>query len=365
MRERFDIVVIGAGPAGALTAMMLARQDCRVALFDRKRAGNLSVGETLPPQSSGLLAELGLLEPFVIQGHRRSPGIVSAWGSANPLAKDYLFSTHGDGWHIDRCAFNYLLREAAVGAGAKLFEETSIEACVPRPEGWRVQAGGRECDCRILVDATGRHPSSKLPHPSRLVYDRLISVAGITTARSDGHDVPSDYTLIESVEEGWFYSALLPNGKYIVTFTTDADIYAAGRAAGSAYLDQQLGRAPLTRARIREFPRVYAAFSAVTMRRKVAAKANWIAIGDAARSHDPLSGLGLWSAMTGAMKAAPMIQDMRGGNAQSVDRYNTDHDRAFVRYREKHVAYYELEKRWPGSPFWARRHRGQEPRNFD
>jgi flavin-dependent dehydrogenase len=365
MRERFDVVVIGAGPAGALTAMPLARQECRVALFDRKRSGSFSVGETLPPQVSWLLADLGLFERFSTQGHRRSPGIVSAWGSEEPLAADYLFSTNGDGWHVDRSAFNQLLREAAIGAGASLFEETSIKTCFSSVRGWTVHAGDSECDCQILVDATGRHPSSKLPHPSRLVYDRLISIVGLTKANANGGHTPSDYTLIESVKDGWFYSALLPNGNYIVTFTTDADVYTAGRAACSAYLDGQLRGAPLTRARIRELPREITAFSAVTMQRKMVAKDNWIAVGDAAQSYDPLCGLGVWTAMNAARKAAPVIQGMREGNAQSAEAYNMKHQQAFASYREKHAAYYALERRWLESAFWARRHRGLEARDFD
>jgi flavin-dependent dehydrogenase len=365
MRERFDVVVIGAGPAGSLTAMILARQGCRVAVFDRKRSGSFSVGETLPPQTSRLLADLGLFKRFVSQGHRRSPGIVSAWGSADPLATDYLFSANGDGWHIDRSAFNQLLRETAIGAGARFFKETAIEACVPSGRVWTLHAGGSECDCQILVDAAGRHPSSKLPHPSRLVYDRLICVAGLSGPNTDGGHVPSDYTLVESVKDGWFYSALLPSGNYIVTFTTDADIYTAGRGACSAYLDEELRGAPLTRGRIREFPMKTTAFSAVTMRRKVAAKVNWIAVGDAARSYDPLSGLGVWSAMNAALKAAPVIHGMREGHAEAAEAYNTEHEQAFASYREKHAAYYALENRWPESPFWDRRHRGLEPRDLD
>ena len=365
MRERFDIVVIGAGPAGSLTAMLLARQGCRVALFDRKRSGSFSVGETLPPQTSQLLADLGLLESFVTQGHRRSPGIVSAWGSADPLATDYLFSTNGDGWHIDRSAFNQLLREAAVGAGARLFEQTSITTCFSSVRGWTVHAGASECDCQVLVDATGRHPSSKLPHPSRLVFDRLISIAGLAKANANGGHTPSDYTLIESVKDGWFYSALLPSGKYIVTFTTDADVYTEGRAVCSAYLDGQLRGAPLTRARIREFPAESTAFSAVTMQRKMMAKDNWIAVGDAAQSYDPLCGLGVSSAMNAARKAVPVIQGMREGNAQLAEGYNMKHKEAFASYQKKHAAYYALERRWPRSAFWARRHRGLEGRDFD
>ena len=365
MRERFDSLIIGAGPAGSLTAMLLARHGCRVALFDRKRSGSFSVGETLPPQVSRLLADLGLFDLFTSQGHRCSPGLISAWGSEEPLARDYLFSAHGNGWHIDRCAFNRLLREAAVAAGARLFEETVIERCAPSIGGWMVHTGDSELHCQILIDATGRHLSDKVPHASRAVYDRLISIAGLTKADANGGHTPSDYTLIESVRDGWFYSALLPSGDYIVMFTTDADLYTAGRAACSAYLEGQLRMAPLTRARVGKFPRETTAFSAITMQRKVVATSNWIAVGDAARSYDPLSGLGVWSAMTAAVKAAPVIQSLREGNMHCVEEYNVKHRQAFATYRQKHAAYYALEHRWPESPFWVRRHRGLEARDLD
>lgn len=365
MREEFEIIVIGAGPAGSLVAMTLARQGCRVALFDRKCSSSFSVGETLPPQATRLLAELGLLDRFVAQGHRRSPGIVSVWGSADPLAADYLFSTNGDGWHIDRSAFNRLLRESAVDAGARFFDQTLIDTCAPSTRGWTLRVGRIEYYCQVLVDATGRHPSRKLPHRSRLIYDRLISIAGLSKPNEYDDHVPSDYTLVESVKDGWFYSALLPSGNHIVTFTTDADVYAAGRAACSTYINEQLRGAPLTRARIRTFPNEAMTFSAVSMQRKVAAKDNWIAVGDAARSYDPLSGLGVWSAMNGAREVAPVIQDMCRDKVQSAEEYNAKHHKRFASYREKHSAYYKIENRWPESPFWARRHHGLEPRDFD
>jgi len=365
MRERFDSLVIGAGPAGALTAMLVARQGYQVALFDRKPSATFLVGETLPPQVSRFLTDLGLFDRFISQGHRRSPGIVSAWGTEEPLARDYLFSTNGDGWHIDRRAFNKLLKEAAVATGVRLFEGTSIDRCAPSSAGWTVHASDSEFECQILIDATGRHPLGRLPHPSRLVYDRLISIAGVTRANDHASHASSDYTFIESVKDGWFYSALLPSQKYIVTFTTDADVYVAGRAACSDYLQEQLRTAPLTRARIREFPKENAAFSAVTMQRKVVATTNWIAVGDAARSYDPLCGLGVWTAMNAALKAAPLIQSMQEGHAHRAEDYNMKHQQAFANYLQKHAAYCALEHRWPESPFWARRHRGLEARNFD
>src|SRR5437879_3667767 len=84
-------------------------------------------------------------------------------------------------------------------------------------------SAGVEFACTVLVDASGRRPAKNLPYPSRTIHDRLIAVAGfVETGRN--HQAASDYTLIEAVREGWFYSALLPNSNYVMTFTTDADL---------------------------------------------------------------------------------------------------------------------------------------------
>ncbi len=143
---------------------------------------------------------------------------------------------------------------------------------------------------------------------SRFVYDRLISVAGLTGETAGGGVAP-DYTLIESVRDGWFYSALLPNVRYIATFTTDADLYAAGRARSSTYLNEQLRAAPLTMARIGRFFAATAAFSAITTQRKAVVQSNWMAVGDAARSYDPLSGHG--SPEFHAVRRAPRRQSWK------------------------------------------------------
>jgi|GEM_PF-893552 len=43
-----DVVVAGAGPAGAVAAGLLARAGLSVVLVDRPRSGVETIGETLP-----------------------------------------------------------------------------------------------------------------------------------------------------------------------------------------------------------------------------------------------------------------------------------------------------------------------------
>ncbi len=52
-----DVAIVGGGPAGALTGLLLARQGWRVRLFDRERFPRPKLcGDTLNPGALAVLA---------------------------------------------------------------------------------------------------------------------------------------------------------------------------------------------------------------------------------------------------------------------------------------------------------------------
>ena len=357
MPDCCHVVVMGGGPAGCVTAMLLARAGCSVVVVDKCRTGGFCVGETLSPKASRIIANLGLSEAFRAQGHRASPGIVSVWGDAEPLATDFLFSPWGCGWHIDRSKFNAMLLEAAINAGAAFSGETEVTACVEEHHGWYLSLArqnlSRTLKCSLVVDARGRCSPAVFGFPRGTKMDRLVAVAGLS-APAPGTCL-SDYTLVEAVDEGWFYSAMLPRGDYIVAYMTDADLYAAGRQRSNAFLADQISKAPHTQERIDRVPAALTLYSAITTLRDTVIRRNWIAVGDAARSYDPLSGLGLWTAMKTASDAAPVIMAMLDGNLTDAIEYESANREAFALYLKAYRTHYGRERRWPQSKFWARR----------
>jgi flavin-dependent dehydrogenase len=356
MKEEFDVLVLGGGPAGCVTALELARRGCGVAVVDRPVRNRGAIGETLPPHSNGLFKRLKLTERFLALRPLAARGTLSVWGAAATEVNDFFFAPHGNGWHVDRSAFNRMLMCAAGDAGAHIFANVADLGCRGDGDGWQItfscEAGVRKVRCRIAVDASGRTATRHFGFPGRTIFDHLIAVAGEARPKAG----TSDYTLVEAIESGWFYSALLPSGNYMVSYMTDADLYSAGRRSSPGFLERELAKARLTAARIESMP-LREAHPAHTSVREYVARRNWLAVGDAARSYDPLSGLGLMNAMTHAVAASQTILCMLDGDYESAAEYEDANRRAFTEYRATHRSYYALEDRWPDSPFWRRRNK--------
>ena len=56
-----DVLIVGAGPAGSIAALVLARAGARVLVIDREKFPRHKLcGDTLNPGTVALLASLGL-----------------------------------------------------------------------------------------------------------------------------------------------------------------------------------------------------------------------------------------------------------------------------------------------------------------
>jgi 2-polyprenyl-6-methoxyphenol hydroxylase-like FAD-dependent oxidoreductase len=85
---------------------------------------------------------------------------------------------------------------------------------------------------------------------------------------------------------------------------------------------------------------------------------SWLAVGDAAASHDPLSASGIVRALDSAVHAAHAIHSsLVDGRMGPLAEYEARQAQAYRRYAETRARYYQLEQRWPDAPFWRRRQR--------
>ena len=344
-----DVAVAGGGPAGCAAAIVLATAGASVAVIERSTYDDVRLGETLPPEVRLPLERLGVWERFCADGHLPAPGIVAAWGHPEPYANDFILNPYGSGWRIDRTRFDTMLAEAAAAAGATVVRGVGLAGCVPLAGGgWGLTGERVDISARFLVDATGR--ASPLRRPlggRRIVHDHLVALVGMGDAAPASESVDRR-ALIEATEEGWWYSALVPDGRVVAAFHTDA------AAALRARWPRDLAAAPHTAARV---GRISAAtvrlVAASTQRTDPVAGAGWLAVGDAAAAHDPLCGLGIHWALESGIAGAGAVLAADGEAALAG--YAAEARAHFDRYLAARAVYYGSEGRWPDAPFWRRR----------
>src|ERR1700720_3570965 len=180
-----------------------------------------------------------------------------------------------------------MLARAAEQQGAALYQGARLVTLEKDSKGsWRVEvnqeAGSTKLHARFLVDASGRASIvSRRQGAERISWDHLVGIVGFFSS-SPSHKIGSTHTLVEAVEDGWWYSAVLPDLRMIVAYMTDADL-CPSVSKTSAYFLSRLKKALHTQSRIqscrlRAGPRVYAANSC---RLNTIASGTWLAPGEA------------------------------------------------------------------------------------
>jgi flavin-dependent dehydrogenase len=353
--EAYDVVVIGAGPAGSATARALARRGARVALLERRAHFPQTVGEALHGVGSTLLEELGILHDFPSSIRQPSYLLRCSWGLGGLLReKPSLLHRHGPSWHVDRAAFDEWLFSAAVAAGAHAFRPAVIAGVERLSLGrFELTITGPDAPRRLradsLVDATGRSAwLSRQLGATRTVVDRLIAVA----RWFEGTEVEPSM-LIETSPLGWWYSAPTPEAGLVAVWLTDAKSQAA-RTARTPEWRECLALAPHSAARLRDcrergLTRVLPAGPART---------EWprfervYPVGDAALAFDPVSGSGLCFALRSALEAASLL----GGDSHHAERahhaYSVGLGHVFTDHLRTRSEAYRMEQRFGDAPFW-------------
>jgi len=351
-----DVLVLGGGPAGFATAGCLVSRGAAVVVLAPEPREGPAVGECLAPSSRPLLQEAGVWDRFLEDGHRPWRGTVSVWGDGQPRFRGAISDPHGHGWHLDRGRFEGTLRRAAEEKGTVVVRDaaTGVER---DGTGWRVELRQKgRVSCRWLVDATGRSSwlARRLGQKRQREERQLAWFAFL--ARGEGPE-PEPVTLVEAVEDGWWYSAPLPADRLVVSFTTDPDLHPPAQRRGSDWL-ACLRAAAHTSARVRS-----GGFRPIGPPRFVGACGGrlphplgpgWIAVGDAALSYDPLAGHGLTVALASARDAGQVVaSDDHDGEAGRAyrDRLRLAHGL----YARERGAVLMAESRWSRAPFWSRR----------
>jgi flavin-dependent dehydrogenase len=342
-----DALVAGVGPAGALAARELAQVGFRVVIAGGVDATSPKIGESLPGVGLRLLRSLRIDDAEFGTVHQRIGGNLFCWSSEDLDATDFFGNPDGPGWRLTRHRFDACLLSAAV-AGGVTHLPFHVDN-VARIRGiWEARLKSDDVVmCRWLVDATGRN--SVLARKLGVARMRDHGLAALCSFGSPRRAV-FDRTLIEAVPEGWWYGAVLPDGKGLLVLHVRPQDARAARQEWPEALDR-------TRFMQKFFPRLgfgehVSVRDAGGSRLHSFYGSNWVACGDAAMSFDPLSSQGIYTAMYSGLSAAQAIAANEGGDVSALPNYARRLDGIGRVYKARLTSGYGLVRRWPDAPFW-------------
>ena len=317
---RWDAIVVGAGPAGSVTALLLARAGASVLLLDRARfPRHKACSEYLSPATTPILERLGggVLAAIERGAHAKLYGMTVVAPSGAAMSGHFA-SDHGPApprpysFAVSRATFDMVLLRAAERAGAVIRERTAVEDLVwDRARGAGVVA--RSCDgqrvtchARVVVGADGLH--SVVARRLGLVCTSRPRRVAFTAhlAHVDGMQGMGE---LHVGRRG--YVGLGPIGEDVTTVALVVPLAAVrGRT-------QDFRRGFF--AEIERYPRLSGRFERRRLVRDVLATgpfAQWarrpavngaLLVGDAADFFDPFTGQGIYAALRGAELAADCL----------------------------------------------------------
>lgn len=327
--EQRRVVVIGAGPSGAIAAALLKRHGHDVLVLERQRFPRFSIGESLLSHCLDFVEEAGMLDAVQAAGFQIKHGAAFAWGERYT---DFDFRekfTPGKGstFQVQRARFDQLLADQAELQGVEIryeeellsadFDGDSARLDVRRADGSRYQL---ETD--FVLDASGY--GRVLPRLLDLEAPSGFPVRqAVFTHVEDRIDDPAfdrEKILISIHSQHrdiWFWLIPFSNGRCSLGVVADATRFAGRPDDLDACLRQFIDETPnlrrlLAHARWDTPARTLGGYSANVKRLH---GKGFALLGNAAEFLDPVFSSGVTIAMRSASMAAGLLHRQLQGEA--------------------------------------------------
>jgi menaquinone-9 beta-reductase len=329
-----DVVIVGAGPAGAITAMLLARQGIEVlALEAAPRWRWRACGVFTSPAAVAALRALGITEAELGRIARPVPAmeVETQAGVRFRLTYGGSGSLADSAVGFDREGLDALLVARARAAGAEVragapvigleLEDRARQGLGKRRSTLRLSSGA-EVTANLVVGADGR----------RSIVARAAGVArpgpigrrlGLTFHAREPEDGGSASARIVVIDDGYVGLAPTPGARINVGIVLGPSWFGRLRAGPPARLvGSILARLPGSGAAGSSRPALLPALDHVAgaypLGHAVSARSGdgWLLVGDAAGFLDPFTGEGLHRAIVSATLAAEAISGALGAGAR-------------------------------------------------
>lgn len=306
----YDLIVVGAGPAGSAAGITAARAGARVLVVDRARFPRAKTcGDALSNRGGEIVdrlvgheGALGSIPHTVVRG------AVAVFPDGTRIRRN--FGAHV-GYVVPRLELDALLRGQLEASGAEVREGVAVERLLRRgPDVVGAVVDGERIFARAVIAADG--PGSVGWKALGTPYRRGRSLAVAITAYYEGVEFGEDEGRTEHYFEsdlrsgyGWAFPAV--EGLSNVGVYQRADAFEGGPRKLAAWLEVFEERHPERFSRARRVGRTRTWSLPLATRPGPPGGPGLLLAGDAAFSIDPLSGEGIWQALESGEQAARVV----------------------------------------------------------
>ncbi len=325
-----DVLILGVGPSASLAAMKLVRLGMSVTVVGRLPVTPRIEGTS--PRVVALLSGFGLSGDGIGSALRRQV----VWGDL-PGAPN---SEH----IVDRGILDKSLLHQARDAGVNI-----VDADIARVTNTEVETSLGQFRAGMIIEARGRRSPVA---PGALRGPSSVALCGVVPLSNSRH--PALY----ATPLGWVWAAPLSDTQAWLQIAVDHDTLRGGKAAlpkvwTKFFAQPELQGSGLSNAPIPNDLHRHACelrLSAPTLQN------DRPRIGDAAAAFDPLSGHGLFWALSSALMLPPVLQAILDGQANLAEQfYKARLQDTFWRQARIARDFYAACPDWAATPFWRKR----------
>jgi menaquinone-9 beta-reductase len=310
----WDVIVAGAGPAGAATAILLAERGLEVLVLDRARLPRPKIcGEYLSPEAARVLDRLGVLKAVDAAGAAPLSGmritapdgtvVTGTYGAVGPW-RPY----RGHAMAVSRAVLDGTLVERLRALPVDVREQTRVTDLLRETDRIvgveAMDAEGQRHAFRapLVVGADGRASvvaqrlGCRRAHPLRRMAV-VTYVEGIVGAeRGEIFVDPPDYAILNPLSPGRMNLSVVVPLAHAAPWSDRLEAFLAARVKQLPHLARRLAGA------VRVAP--VQALGPLAHAVRPPREGGVLLVGDAAGFYDPLTGEGVFSALRGAELAA-------------------------------------------------------------